>query len=96
MQNIFYIQVIIVVCFYIFGYCGCNELKQLKLGLYEQKVTLNENVEVFYINTNFLSLQIIMKELKGINTVLISDKLNKESLIECSEGADICQSKLLY
>ena len=66
------------------------------MGLYEQKVTLNENVEVFYINTNYLSLQISMKELKGINTVLISDKLNKESLIECSEKAEICQSKLLY
>ena len=55
MQNIFYIQVIIVVYFYILGYCGCDELKQLKLGLYEQKVTLNENVEVFYINTNYFS-----------------------------------------
>ena len=93
MQKIFYIQVIIVVYSYICGYCGCRELKQVKLGLYEQKVTLNESVEVFYINTNYLSLQIGMKELNGINTVLITDKLNQKSLIECSEGAEICQSK---
>ena len=93
MQNIFYIQAIIVVCSYICGYCGCNESKQLKLGLNEQRVTLNESVEVFYINTNYLSVQINMKELSGIRTVLVSDKLNNESLIECSERAELCQSK---
>lgn len=66
---------------------------KMVVGLKNNTISLNNEYEIYEIQTNYKHLQIKLEKIKNIDKILITDKpVASNNVKECASDANICQS----
>ena len=93
-----YILYIILIIPFVHTYSLSN-VTQLKIGIKNRIIKVEENQTIYKINTNYLNLNISIKDLRDIVYVKISDfsdNLEREFNNNCPNSSKYCHCNFLY
>ena len=93
-----YILYIILIISFVHTYSLSN-VTQLKIGIKNMFIKVEENQTIYKINTNYLNLNISITDLRDIVYVKISgfsDNLEREFNNNCSNSSKYCHCNFLY